>query len=88
MTDSLMFSHMVELDKVVSGALGVREQSKVDMKQILDKVTVLVKRNVAQHNILKKLRHILGYVCHGVINFHFLSSQMLNVFHKCLHNRV
>ena len=55
MTDSLMFSHMVELDKVVSGALGVNEQSKVDMKQILAKVTVLVKRNVAQHNILKKL---------------------------------
>ena len=55
MTDSLMFSQMAELDKIVSGALGVRAESKVDMKQILAKVTVLVKENVDQGNILKKL---------------------------------
>ena len=46
---------MAELDKIVSGALGIRAESKVDMKQIIVKVKELAKENVDQGNTLKLL---------------------------------
>ena len=55
LTDNLIFSQMAELDKIVSGALGIRAESKVDMKQIIVKVKELAKENVDQGNILKML---------------------------------
>ena len=54
-TDNLIFSQMIDLDKLVSGALGVRAEREVNMKNIIVKVTELIKENVDMGNILKEL---------------------------------
>ena len=46
---------MIDLDKLVSGALGVRAEREVNMKNIIVKVTELIKENVDMGNILKEL---------------------------------
>ena len=54
-TDNLIFSQMIDLDKLVSNALGVRGGREVNMENIIVKVTKLIKENIDMSNTLKEL---------------------------------
>ena len=54
-TNNLIFSQIIDLDKLLSAALGVREEKGVNMKNIVVKVEELIKENVDMRNILKEL---------------------------------
>ena len=53
-TNNLIFSQIIDLDKLLSAALGVREEKGVNMKNIVVKVEELIKENVDMRNILKE----------------------------------